>query len=311
MRLGFSVRVWGRPDLPAYDPREGNAGDQFSMNLAYLRDILHYLGEAHIHMYRLHSGLATPLARLEPGEQQREIEAWVAELEAVGQLARRCAIRLSFHPYSVVMLSALNEDQWLRSAAYLHAQAALLDALGQGPEAVIVVHVGGVYDDAAASRERFARRYAALPEAVRRRVVLEHDDHRFSFADVMTIHRACGVPLVFDQLHHWLLNPVGLPWTEALRQALATWPAGLIPKIHFTTPRTELRPLEGAARLKAPSWTEHSDFINPFEFIAFLRATEGAGDFDVMLEAKGRDLALLQLRQDMQRFAPELASRLQ
>jgi UV DNA damage endonuclease len=31
--------------------------------------------------------------------------------------------------------------------------------------------------------------------------------------------------------------------------------------------------------------------------------------FDVMLEAKARDLALLQLRDDLLRFAPDLAGR--
>ena len=237
--------------------------------------------------------------------------AWAAEIEAVGRLAQQYDIRLSFHPYSVVMFSAPSEEQWLRSEAYLQAQAALLDALGQGPEAVIVVHVGGVYDDARAAQERFTRRYQALPEAVRRRVVLEHDDHRFSLADVLAVHRACGIPLVFDQLHHWVLNPSGLPWPEALRLALTTWPTGITPKIHFATPRTELRPLEGTGRIKPPSWTEHSDFINPFEFITFLRMATSFGHFDIMLEAKGRDLALLQLRRDVQRFAPDLALRLQ
>ncbi len=311
MRLGFSVRILGRPDLPAYDPRQGTPGAQLSMNLAYLRDIFYYLGQVQIHMYRLHSGVATPLAVLGPEERRRELETWAAELEAVGQWAREYDLRLSFHPYSVVMFSAPSEEQWLRSEAYLQAQAALLDALGQGPEAVIVVHVGGVYDDAASARERFARRYEALPEAVRRRVVLEHDDHRFSLADVLAIHRACGVPLVFDYLHHWLLNPANLPWTEALSLALATWPADRTPKVHFATPRTELRPLEGTARLKAPTWTEHSDYVNPFEWITFLRHTEGLRPFDVMLEAKGRDLALLQVRRDVQRFAPDLATRLQ
>ena len=58
--------------------------------------------------------------------------------------------------------------------------------------------------------------------------------------------------------------------------------------------------------LQAPLWTRHSDYIHPFEFIDFVRAAQGLRDFDVMLEAKAKDLALLRLRADLARFAPDL-----
>jgi UV DNA damage endonuclease len=59
--------------------------------------------------------------------------------------------------------------------------------------------------------------------------------------------------------------------------------------------------------LHAPLWTRHSDFIHPFEFIDFVHAAQGLRTFDVMLEAKAKDLALLRLRADLARFAPDLA----
>jgi UV DNA damage endonuclease len=59
--------------------------------------------------------------------------------------------------------------------------------------------------------------------------------------------------------------------------------------------------------LQPPIWTRHSDYIHPFEFIAFLREAAGLRPFDVMLEAKAKDLALLRLREDVQRYAPDLA----
>ena len=61
--------------------------------------------------------------------------------------------------------------------------------------------------------------------------------------------------------------------------------------------------------LHPPQPTEHADFVHPFEFIAFLRAARQASlpDFDVMLEVRAKDLALLRLRQDVARFAPELS----
>jgi UV DNA damage endonuclease len=60
--------------------------------------------------------------------------------------------------------------------------------------------------------------------------------------------------------------------------------------------------------LLPPVWTGHADFNHPFEFIAFMRSMSGL-EFDVMLEAKAKDLALLRLRQDLLRYAPDVAAR--
>ena len=61
--------------------------------------------------------------------------------------------------------------------------------------------------------------------------------------------------------------------------------------------------------LHPPRPTEHAAFVHPFEFIAFLRTAREAAlpDFDVMLEVRAKDLALLRLRQNLTRFAPALS----
>jgi UV DNA damage endonuclease len=52
-----------------------------------------------------------------------------------------------------------------------------------------------------------------------------------------------------------------------------------------------------------------SDFLYPFSVIDVLRDARTAGlrPFDMMLEAKGKDLALLRLREQIGQYAPELA----
>jgi UV DNA damage endonuclease len=60
--------------------------------------------------------------------------------------------------------------------------------------------------------------------------------------------------------------------------------------------------------LKPPLLTGHADFINPFEFAAFMRLI-GALEFDVMLEAKMKDVALQRLRGDLARCAPDVRRR--
>lgn len=310
MRLGFPVRVFGCSDLLSYDARHWPQRPHLSVSLAYLRDILHYLQANDVHMYRMSSSLAPYGACSRLAELQRQIDECAPELAAAGDLAQDYDVRLSFHPHNAVVLNALNEDQALRSANHLEALAQIMDTMCLGSEAVMVIHVGGVYGDFAASRDRFMRRYGELPETVRRRLALENDDRRFSYAHARVIHQACGIRLVFDNLHHLVLNPEQIPVRDALGYCLGTWPEGIKPKIHFSTPRADVRSLQTSRRLKVPTWTEHSDFVNPFEFAAFARMADGLRSFDVMLEAKARDLALLKLREDLRRFAPDLAGRI-
>lgn len=301
MRLGFSIRVLGAADLPSFDPR---ARDDFGVAMVCLRDILHYLRRRGLAMYRMHSALAPQPSGMQTVAEQ--LTSARHEVALCGELARSWGVRLSFHPYSAVVLSTPNEDLALRSRRILEGQAGLLDAMGLGPEAVIVLHVGGVYDGLEASLDRFARRVERLPCSVRARLALENDDHRYSLAQVRRVHERIGIPLVLDVLHHQVHNPEGLSLQEALGYALETWPADVMPKIHYATPRAELKVL-GDGRLKLPTWTEHADFVIPFAFARFAREAKRMGAFDVMLEAKARDLALLKLRDDLRRFAPDVA----
>ncbi len=300
-RLGFSIRVYGSPDLPSHDARSLAGAGHLSVNLAYLRDIVLYLAANGIRLYRMHSQVLPRLLHEDGAALAEQLRECRPQLDQLAELIASQGIRLTFHPYSQVVLNALDEEQAEGAIRSLAAHAALLDALGLGPEAVVVLHVGGVYDDPATARERFARHYEALPASVRQRVALEQDDRRFGHADVRRVHMACGVPLVFDYLHHRVWNPEGVGMTEALAYSLGTWPAGVRPKVHFCSARSEMRRLEGSQRIKTPTWNEHADFVVPWELADWLRTTRGLRPFDIMLEAKARDVALLQLRRDLAR----------
>ena len=146
--------------------------------------------------------------------------------------------------------------------------------------------------------------------------MLEQDNIRYSAADVLKVHEATGVKCVFDYQHHWCFNPEGLPLVETLERFCNTWPTGVRPKMHFSCARTEMRELKRRNRktgklemvLQPPIWTGHADYNNPFETLTFLRAVQHI-DTDVMLESKSKDLSLIRLRNDIGRYAPELAAR--
>jgi len=300
--LGFSVRVFGLADLPSADVRPSYRGPDLSVSLVYLRDVFEYLHANDIHMYRIHSRLLPLPRHPELSDVSSAIRSSRALLARLGILARDYDLRLSVHADSAVTLNAPYADIVSRSRVYLAGYASLFDAMGV--DGCIVVHIGGVYDDSESALARFSERVASLSPDIRKRLAVENDDRRFGIGSLRRVHAATGLPIVFDNLHHLVLNPEGTCELDALRLSLRSWPKSSRPKVHFCTPRCDLK--AGSWRTKAPTWTEHSDFCNPFSFIDFMRQVGHVRDFDIMLEARARDLALLKLRLDIARFAPDL-----
>jgi UV DNA damage endonuclease len=324
MRLGFAVKALGQPGLKANDSRRWQNNPHLSVSLAYLRDILRYLDRIGVRMYRLSSDLAPYVTHPDLPQFHTQIEDCATELAAVGEMARQSGIRLSFHPGPHAVLNSPDESIAHKAGLDLRAQASILDKMGLGPEAVINTHVGGLYGDKPAATARFEERFFRLPEATRNRLVLENDDRAFSLADTYAIHQRTGIRLVLDQLHH-LCNPGrGMSLDVALSLALDTWPADQTPKIHFSSPRTAMvatskrRETTGdgapaGARqtvYRQPRLSQHADLIDPFAFIDLLRLADRVErNFDVMLECKAKDLALLRLRRHLSRLAPEWVER--
>ncbi len=341
LRLGFPVKVMGRAGLASQDTRRWQKGPHLKQSLEFVDRILDYLKAEKLDMYRMSSDLAPYATHPDLPQFHGMVAESDAELAAFGAKARDYDIRLSFHPSQYVLLNAPNPELTRKSIWDLASQAEMLDRMGLDDEAVMITHVGGVYDDHDESRARWIAGWEQCPDHVKRRLVLENDDIRFSAADVLWIHERTGVRLIFDYQHFWCLNPERLDMRDTLERFVASWPAGVRPKIHFSSPRTELReikqkitpkqraaakagkaggkkgellkaPVKATARIKTvlrpPIWTGHADFTNPFEFATFMRTAAGLV-FDVMMEGKSKDLSLLRLRPDLLRYAPDVAAR--
>ncbi|MFN8484582.1 MAG: UV damage endonuclease UvsE [Anaerolineae bacterium] len=303
MRLGCGPTLLARPGLRCYDGRRPPDTPHLSVGLLYLRDSLAWLARADIHLFRLHW-------RLLPGPAEdatRQLGEAAATLAWVGGLVGAGDVRLTVHAPLSVALGSRADGEAARAAATLSALAGLLGALG-ARDGVVECHVGGGLGDAAATRARFARRYLALPAEARRALAVEHD-LTHSAADLVGLHHLCGAPVIFDSLHHRLRGD-GRAGREALAACLATWPPGVAPLVHVASPRTEVRPLRrrGVRVARLPRPGEHADLIHPFEFQDFLAATFGLPPFDIMLEARASDVALLRLRAGLRRAAPDLAA---
>jgi UV DNA damage endonuclease len=305
-RFGFAVKVLGNGGLKTHDARRWQNGPHLARSLELLDVVFDYLERIDVRVYRLSSstvpyGTHPDLPEL---NYRRQIEACASGLTRVGGKAHRLGLRLSTHPGQYSVLNAVDEEIARKARLDVEQDALLLDALGQGPEAVVVVHVGGVYADRAAALDRWARSYERLSDRARRRLVLEHDETCFDVGDVLELHRRTGVPVVYDHHHHRCNPAAGLGASEALAAACATWPAGVRPKVHLSSPRTEFT--VGKRGAQPPRPDQHADFVTPWDAVELLRIAPGP--LDVILEAKAKDVAVLWLRNQLMRRAGGIAA---
>jgi len=304
MRLGFAVKVLGGGGLPSHDSRRWQSGPHLRVSLERLTAVLEYCAAHDIRMYRMATALAPYASHPELQSFRGQPRECGAELAEIGRLSRELDIRLSSHPGQYTVLNS--EDERIRRLAVeeLEVQAELMDAMGLGPEAVVVLHLGGAAGEVDAALERFERGLELLSPAARTRLAVEND-RCFGIADVLRLSERIGRPVVWDALHHRCHDPDAIPDREALALALATWPSGVVPKVHYASPKTaveERRKRVGRRverSLVLPEMRAHADLIDPISYEHFIGETGRGMDFDVMLEAKAKDLALLRLREQL------------
>lgn len=305
MRLGFAVKVLGVGGLPSQDTRRWQSGPHLKVSIEHLRAVFAYCEDAGIRMYRMTASPAPYATHPDLPQFHGQVEESLGELAELGAAARAQGLRLSTHPGQYVVLNSVEERIVAAAVRDLELQARLFDAMGLGPEAVVNIHAGGAPDGTRAGMDRFERGFARLSAEAQRRVVVENDDRTYALVDVLDLAARIGRPVVWDILHHHCHDPAGIPDHEALRLALATWPGGVRPKIHYSSPRTnvEERKKKVGRRVERslvlPQLRAHADLIDPIAFEEFLLRTAGDLDLDVMLEAKAKDLALLRLREQL------------
>ena len=202
------------------------------------------------------------------------------ELQQAGKLARELGIRLSMHPGQYIQPGSLKPEVVERSLAELRYVARLFDLIGS-TDSVLVLHMGGAYEDRAATAKRFAE--VMRPETlVLQYLALENDERIWAVPEIVETAGVLGIPAITDAFHHGL-NPGGLDLEEALDLSLPTWEArGDRPKLHLSSQDPEKQP--GA----------HAYSVNLADWHALEYALRGR-EVDVMVEAKGKEHALVPL----------------
>jgi len=231
--------------------------------------------------FMTHEGVGYKLEQLHHHLQIKD------SLKEAGTVAKKYGIRINSHPGPFTILSSPNEkvvSATIRDIEMHSLVGDLLDCEGES-RFNINFHMGSDYGDKKASAKRYVENLTRLSSGARKRITIENDDKGklYSVKDLYEmIYQDCGVPIVFDVHHHQFCTG-GLTDKEAAKLALRTWGA-YVPEIHYSESRTiENSVLDGPkVRLQA-----HSDYVSG-EIPNYYDGT-----YDVMVEAKAKDLAVL------------------
>lgn len=281
IRLGYAAQNTTIPATTNHSLRLAGVRDVEKVralaweNLLALETIVRWNAEHGISLFRIGQGLV-PFAS-HPAFPYDWPEEHGDDLRGIGALARDLGVRLSMHPAQFINPGSPNPETVERSLDELRYAARVLDLLG-AEDGVIVLHLGGAYDDRPAAIARFVETMGSERDILRY-LALENDERIWTVAETAATARTLGIPAIVDNLHH-SLNPGALTLRRALDLALPTWePRGSRPKLHFSSQDPAKRPGAHAFGVEEEDWG------------ALLEALDGR-EADVMVEAKGKELAL-------------------
>lgn len=150
----------------------------------------------------------------------------------------------------------------------------------------MILHLGGVFGDKAATLDRFRENYRGLSRGIKDRLVLENDDVSWSVHDLLPVCEELNIPMVLDY-HHNNINFDADQIREGTKdimdlypRILATWKKkNITPKMHYSEPTP--------AAITAMQRRKHSPRV------ATLPPCPPT--MDLMIEAKDKEQAVFEL----------------
>ncbi len=293
LRYGKPVIFTGRTIKLATIYKEGISRliEVTNSNLDDLERMIEWNYNHGIYVYRVSSDIIPHSSNFvlaqkfgKEGEEYMSILPFKKKLHKIGKLARKYGMRLTFHPGQYVQIATPNEDVFKKSVQDLLMHATILDFLGMGKDSVMVIHGGGTFKDKENTIKVMNKRISELPDIIKNRLVLENDERQYSVTDLLPVCQKNNVPLVFDYHHyecHSKLYPDKKDDLEALTPAIIeTWKRrGIKPKFHLSE--------QGDGRIGS-----HSTVIKEIPKYFFDLIKNYKLDFDLMIEAKGKEVSL-------------------
>lgn len=234
---------------------------------------------------------------------QDSLARWFAPL---GETARANNVRLSFHPDQFVVLASDREEVVNKSIEEFEYHCDMARWMGYGKQfqdMKINVHISG-RKGPQGIRDVFGR---LSPEA-RNTLTLENEEYTHGLSDCLSLSDL--VPTVLDIHHNWIREGTYLDCNSDLaKKVIDSW-RGVRPTLHYSVSREDVLvghsgsqlPDHGALtasgyskqKLRAHSDYFWNDAVNDW-------ALTFRDNFDIMCEAKGKNLASFKLLEHAKR----------
>ena len=252
--------------------------------------IINFNAQKGIRMYRMSSDMFPWMSEYEISELP-DYEIIELNLKIAGDLAKATDQRLSFHPSPYCVIASENPSVVEKSIKELRQHSEIMDLmdLERSHRYPINIHINTTRPTKEEAAKRFITTFNILPDGVKKRLVVENDDKKSQFTPTdlhSMIYKVSGIPITYDFLHH-KCNPDNLSEMEALDLCISTWPEGTIALTHFSDSRKLFE--DSSAKEVA-----HSDWI-------WSKIETYDRVFDIELEVKMKDLALLKYLEEWKR----------
>ncbi|KAI0849170.1 UV-endonuclease UvdE [Daldinia vernicosa] len=171
-------------------------------------------------------------------------------LAEAGRVAAELDHRLTTHPGQFTQLGSPRTEvvrNAIRDLEYHNEMLTLLRLPEQlDKDAVMILHMGGVFGDKEATLDRFRENYGKLSPGVKARLVLENDDVSWTVHDLLPICEELNIPFVLDFHHHNIMFDKSKiregtkDIMELYPRIRATWDRkGITQKMHYSEPCSE------------------------------------------------------------------------
>ncbi|KAJ5647864.1 hypothetical protein N7490_004236 [Penicillium lividum] len=280
-----------RPDRN--EPADVARGQAFveSLGLANARDLVKLLrwnDKYGIKFMRLSSEMFPFCSHKEYGYKLAPFASDV--LADAGRVVAELGHRVSVHPGQFTQLGSPRREVVESSYRDLEYHSEMLQLLKLPPQqdrdAIMILHMGGVFGDKGETLDRFRANYAPLSQDIKNRLVLENDDVSWTVHDLLPICEELNIPLVLDYHHHNILFDASevREGTEDIiplyDRIAATWSRKNInQKMHYSEPT--------APAITPRQRRKHSDRVATLP--------PCIPTMDLMIEAKDKEQAVFEL----------------
>ena len=254
------------------------------LNLKDLKKVIEWNIENQIRIFRMSSDMFPWMSEW----KFEDLPNWdliLSELQSIGDLVKANGLRVGFHPGQYNVLPSPNPKVVLNTVKDLDQHSRILDLMGLPATHFysLNIHVGGSYGDKESTLKRFVENFDLLSDGTKKRLVVENDDKasQYGVRDLYEgIHVHTGIPITFDFFHHlFCTNDMSIE--EAANPAASTW-HGMRPLAHYSSSKKINEDSTAIPRA-------HADLI-------YEKMPECSSMFDVEIEAKSKELALLDYR---------------